>query len=93
MSGLPSPQRGGESAGDYALAFGSISILSTLIPTIGDFIAVPAAIVAVVCGVVGIRCHEAGLASKVIRATIGVLLGAAALLFVVLMFIVTHQFT
>lgn len=46
-------------AGGYALAFGLLALAFALIPVIGDLVAVPAAVLAIVCGVVGAGHYDA----------------------------------
>ena len=57
-----------------------------LIPVIGDLVAVP---IAVVCGVVGVGHYDAGRAPRMLPALAGAILGAVALLLVVVGLIAT----
>lgn len=76
-------------SGGYALAFGLLAIACALIPVIGDLVAVPIAVVAVVCGVVGVGHYDAGRAPRMLPALAGAILGAVALLLVVVGLIAT----
>ena len=76
-------------SGGYALLFGLLSLACALIPVIGDLVAVPAAIIAVVYGIVGVGHYDAGRAPRMLPALVGAILGAIALLIVVLGFIAT----
>ncbi|WP_114853854.1 hypothetical protein [Brachybacterium sp. YJGR34] len=77
--------------GEYSLALGLGAIVCSLIPVIGDAIAAPLAIAAVVLGVVGIHRYDAGRSSRVLLAALGTALGAIALFLIALMLIVTHS--
>lgn len=79
------PARGGHRAhrsGGYALVFGLLSVICALVPVIGDLVAVPTAVIAVVCGFVGVSQYDAGRAPRMLPALVGAILGAVALLIV-----------
>lgn len=89
MRDEPTPGRRRYTAGDYALTFGLAAVACVLIPVIGDVVAAPVAVLAVVFGGIGISRYDAGLAPKVLPAAVGTGLGALSLFLVVLMLIVT----
>lgn len=80
----PVPRSGG-----YALAFGLLAVLCALVPVIGDVVAVPVAVLAIACGVVGVGHYDAGRAPRMITSVLGSLLGAIALLLVAVSFLAT----
>lgn len=80
----PSPRHGGW-MGEYALVLGIAALLAGLLPVISDLIAGPIAVVAIGMGLVGVRWHQAGRASRVAPAIAGMVLGVIALFVVVLM--------
>jgi hypothetical protein len=84
-----SPGRRRYTVGEYSLTFGLAAVACALIPVIGDLIAAPVAVIALVLGFIGIGRHDAGVAPKVLPAAIGAALGALSLFLVVLMLIVT----
>lgn len=90
MREKPAGDRGRHSSGEYALTFGVAAIVCALIPGIGDLISVPTAILAVVCGIVGIGHYDAGRTRSVLPAAVGTALGALALFFVAVVFIATR---
>lgn len=55
MVSQPTGGLSGSRSGRYALAFGIFALVSTVIPIIGDFVAVPCAAVAIWLGFMGIR--------------------------------------
>jgi hypothetical protein len=81
----PSPHRDARWAGSYALAVGFASLVCALLPAVSDVLAAPLALLAIGLGLVGIRLHRAGRASRVAPSIIGLMLGAGALCIVVLM--------
>ncbi|QZY52369.1 hypothetical protein [Leucobacter tenebrionis] len=70
--------------------FGIIAAACALIPIVGDFIAVPCAVLALGFGLLGIRRHETGRPAQVVRATIGTVLGLLALFVVGILFAVAQ---
>ncbi|HEX7353065.1 hypothetical protein [Brachybacterium sp.] len=73
----------GHRAGGYALVLGVLAVLCALIPVIGDLVAVPLALFAVVLGVIGVGHYDSGRAPRMLPSVLGALLGAIALLLVV----------
>ena len=86
----PEPSRPDEPVGERALAAGLAAFVCAFVPVIGEFIAVPAAIVAVVLGAVGVRRFEAGRAARVGAAAAGAILGAVTGLMIVVVLAATH---
>lgn len=86
----PEPHHDDDTSGRYALIFGIVAILCAFVPVVGDFVAAPTGVIAIVLGLIGIREHDSGRTSKIIRAAAGTILGAVALFTVVLMFIVAR---
>lgn len=83
---------GGHSAhrsGAHALVLGLLALACALIPVIGDLVAMPVAIIAIVCGVIGVGHYDAGRTPRLLPALVGAVLGAIALLVVVVGFIAT----
>lgn len=93
MRDTPPSGRRRYTAGDYALTFGLAAVACALIPVIGDLIAAPVAVLAVVLGLVGIGHHDAGRAHRVLPAAVGAALGAVALFVVLVMFLATSPST
>ena len=58
---------------------GIIALLCAFVPFVGDFVAVPAGIAAVVFGWVGVGRDEKGIATNGREAMVGAALGGAAL--------------
>jgi len=73
----------GHRAGGYALTSGVLAVLCALVPVIGDLVAVPLALFAVVLGVIGVGHYDSGRAPRMLPSVLGALLGAIALLLVV----------
>lgn len=73
-------------AGSTALVAGIIAVVFALVPFVGDVVTIPAGLVAVVCGWIGVDRVEKGVASNQRDAVIGAGLGMAALFVVFLMF-------
>lgn len=76
--------------GDTSLPMGIIALVASVIPVIGDFIAAPVGLLAVILGVVGVRHSDRGLATNFGASLIGATLGTLAILIVVLMVAVTR---
>lgn len=66
--------------GDNSLAAGVTALACTFVPGVGEFLAVPAAVLAIALGLIGVRRHETGRAPRVAAAATGVMLGVLALL-------------
>ncbi len=90
MREKPAGDRGKHSAGDYALTFGVAAIACALIPGIGDVISAPVAVLAIVCGIVGVGHYDAGRTRSVLPAAVGTALAALALFFIAVVFIATR---
>lgn len=89
MTEEPGPARRPHRAGGYALILGLLAVLCALIPVIGDLVAAPAAVLAVVCGIVGVGHYDAGRAPRMLPSVVGATLGAIALLVTVVSLIAT----
>lgn len=76
-------------SGGYALVLGLLAVACALIPVIGDLVAVPVAVIAIICGVIGVGHYDAGRAPRMLPALVGAVLGAIALLVVAVGFIAT----
>lgn len=76
-------------AGDTALTMGIVAVLFAFVPVIGDFVAVPAALMAISLGLIGVRRAEQGLASNPGQAVGGTILGATAASVLMILFIAT----
>ncbi|MCE0487270.1 hypothetical protein [Ornithinimicrobium sediminis] len=72
-----SPWRSSErnGAGDAAFTLGVLAMVFVFVPIVGDLVAVPSALAAVVLGAVGIVRAEQGLATNPGKALSGALLG------------------
>lgn len=90
MVSQPTGGPSGSRSGRYALAFGIFALMSTVIPIIGDFIAVPCAAVAIWLGFMGIRAYESGRTPRILPAGAGAVFGAITIFIVVVMFIASH---
>ena len=64
--------------------------MAGFLPGIGEIVAVPAALLAIVLGLIGVRRYETGHADTVAPATAGVALGAVALVVTVVVLVATH---
>lgn len=80
----PSPRP--RSRGDGALLAGVLAILFVVVPVIGDLIAVPAGLTAVVLGVRGILREDGADAGSSWRYVVGTAAGLLSLFAVLLMF-------
>ena len=76
--------------GSAALVAGIIAAIAAFVPIVGDLISVPAGIVAVVCGWIGLARLENGSATNYRETVIGMVLGTLALFAVFVMFAATH---
>jgi len=84
------PRRGRRSPGDLSLALGLIALLCALIPVIGDVLAVPPGLAAVVLGYLGVSRHDRGLEHRAAAAYAGAILGGIALFLAIVSSIATH---
>lgn len=82
----PAPPRNG--AGSTALVFGVVAFVFAFVPVIGEFVALPAAIAAMVLGWIGFERAEDGEATNSSQAIAGGVLGLIAGLVVLLVFMV-----
>lgn len=78
-------------AGSAALITGIIAIVCAFVPFIGDFVAIPFGIAAVVCGWIGVSRVDDEIATNYRESVIGASLGGAALFFVFLGFAATFM--
>ena len=85
----PAPPRNG--AGELSLVMGIVAVSFSFFPVIGEYVAAPAAVLAVVSGFVGIRRVERGLATNPGRAWLGIGLGVAAGFMILLVFVATSD--
>lgn len=76
--------------GDLALAAGVGALGVTVLPVIGEVLAVPVGILALTLGLVGLGRWERGLEHGPVRAAAGALLGAAALVVVLVVVLAAH---
>ncbi|MBU7596442.1 hypothetical protein JGS22_001995 [Streptomyces sp. P38-E01] len=82
----PAPKN---TAGEVSLVAGVVAVVCSIVPIVGDLVALPAAFLAVVLGVVGIVRSERGRATNFGHSLIGATLGALAAFMVALMFFVS----
>ena len=73
-------------AGNTAVVAGVVALVCAFIPLIGDWVAVPVGVLAVICGWIGVGRDEDGIATNGRDAMIGAALGGAALFVVSLTF-------
>lgn len=85
------PRRGRRSPGDLSLGFGIIALLCALVPVVGDVLAVPPGLAALVLGYLGVSRHDRGLEHRVLPAAFGAGLGVIALFIVVVSVIAAHD--
>lgn len=77
-------------AGTAALTTGIIAAICAFVPFIGDFVAIPFGLIAVVCGWVGVCRVDAGVAINHRESWIGAALGGLALFVVFVGFAATY---
>lgn len=82
----PRPRNG---LGGGALFTGVLALAFAFIPIVGEFVAAPASVLAIVLGLIGFNRAEKGLATDGGRALTGAVLGLVAGLVVFLVFIAT----
>lgn len=91
MSTHPPPRSSDRNgAGGIALGTGIAAAVAAFVPFVGDFVSVPLALVAVVCGWTGVGRAEDGEATNGRHAFIGAGLGLLALVVVFIGFAATH---
>ncbi|MEV0708784.1 hypothetical protein [Nocardia aurea] len=83
----PEPRNG---VGVIALAAGIVALVFAFVPAVGDLVAVPAAVIAVVCGWVGFARWDRGQATNPRDAVVGGTLGTVALFVWFLVFAATN---
>lgn len=71
----PQPRNG---AGNAALTLGIIAAVFVFVPILGMYVALPCALVALVCGLIGYQRAEEGVASNKYSALVGGILGMLA---------------
>lgn len=71
--------------GDTSLTLGIVAFVASFVPVIGDFIAAPLGLLALLLGVLGVWHNERGLATNFGPSLIGATLGALALLIFLMM--------
>ncbi|MEV0219044.1 hypothetical protein [Streptomyces sp. NPDC050704] len=76
--------------GDTSLIMGIVALLGSFVPVIGDFVAAPLGLLALLLGGLGIWHNERGRATNFGPSLIGATLGVLALFIVLLMFAVTR---
>lgn len=76
--------------GDLALAAGVGALGATVVPVAGEVVAVPAGALALTLGLVGLGRWERGLEHGPARQVAGAVLGAAALVVVLVMVLASH---
>ncbi len=79
----------GDRASTWALALGIASFAGAFVPAIGEFIAAPAALAAIVLGLIGLRRYETYRVSRAAPAAAGVIMGTIALLVVAFVLLAT----
>ena len=84
------PRLPGDRAGEWALSLGVAAFVGGFLPVIGEFVAVPAAVLAVILGLVGLRRYDTGQAARVVPAVAGAVLGALAVMVTVVVLVATH---
>ncbi|MEE2032598.1 hypothetical protein [Rhodococcus chondri] len=76
--------------GHTALVVGIFAAVFAFVPIVGDLVSVPAALIAVACGWIGLARVDKGLATNHREALGGAVLGITALFVVFLVFVATH---
>lgn len=79
-----------DGVGNLALTVGIVAVICAFVPFIGDFIAIPAGLAAVVCGWIGLNRAIDGTATNGREAVIGAALGGGALFVVFLVFAASY---
>lgn len=80
-------------AGNASLVAGIVAALASLVPFIGGVITICAAVIALVCGWIGLRRVDLRVATNPRDCVIGIGLGLAALFVAFLIFAATHGAT
>lgn len=76
--------------GNVSLVAGIVAALTAFVPIVGDFVSVPAGLIAVVCGWIGLLRIEKGLATNYVETVVGTVLGTGALFVWFIIFAATH---
>lgn len=77
--------------GSIALVAGIVAALTAFVPIVGDFVSIPAGLLAVVCGWIGLLRIEKGLATNYVETVVGTVLGTGALFVVFIIYAATHS--
>ncbi|WP_407444333.1 hypothetical protein [Rhodococcus sp. (in: high G+C Gram-positive bacteria)] len=92
MSATPPTEfRDRNGLGNTALIAGIVAALTAFVPIVGDFVSIPAGLLAVVCGWIGLVRIEKGLATNYVETVVGTVLGTGALFVVFIVFAATHS--
>ena len=83
------PPRNG--AGELSLAMGVVAFSFSFLPIVGEFVATPASVLAVIAGSIGIIRAERGQATNPARAWCGIGLGVAGGVITLLVFAATSD--
>jgi hypothetical protein len=83
-----SPRNG---IGSLSLALGVVSLLFALVPIVGEFVAAPSAVLAIVLGLIGLGRVDRGVATNGGQALAGSILGLVAGLLLFLIFAATYR--
>jgi hypothetical protein len=75
--------------GELSLPLGIVALLCSFVPVLGEFLATPTGLAAIVLGVVGVLRNERGSATNYGQSLAGATLGILALLIVLFMTAVT----
>ncbi|SDT10655.1 hypothetical protein [Jiangella sp. DSM 45060] len=89
MDGDPKTERRPRGLGGPALFTGVLALVFAFVPFVGEFVAAPAAVIAIVLGLIGWDRAEKGLADDGARALTGGVLGLVAALVVLFVYLAT----
>lgn len=76
--------------GENAAALGLVALVLVVLPGVGEFLAAPVGVAAIVLGLLGIRQYELRRAPRVWAAITGLVLGVLALLGIVFVLVATR---
>lgn len=76
--------------GENAAALGLVALVLVVMPGIGELLAAPAGVMAIVLGLLGIRQYELRRAPRVWAAITGLVLGVLALLGIIFVLVATR---
>lgn len=76
--------------GETALSMGIVAVVFSFVPIVGDLVAAPVGVLAVVLGAIGIRRTERGGATNFGQSLTGATLGALAVCVVLLILAITR---